>query len=43
VKIGQPYYDALKAADKAWDAGHIDVSLMANYLESLLLGQLTEA
>ena len=38
----QPYYDALKAADRAWDAGHIDVSIMANYLEGLLLGQLTE-
>jgi len=38
----QPYYDALKAADRAWDAGHIDVSVMANYLEGLLLGQLTE-
>ncbi|HEY6305208.1 MAG TPA: hypothetical protein VI488_01965 [Candidatus Angelobacter sp.] len=39
----QPYYDALRAADQAWDAGHIDVSMMANYLEGLLLGQLTEA
>jgi Fic family protein len=38
----QPYYEALKAADRAWDAGHIDVSEMANYLETLLLGQLTE-
>ncbi len=38
----KPYYDALKAADQAWDAGHIDVSVMAAYLERLLLGQLTE-
>lgn len=37
-----PYYEALAAADKAWEAGHIDVSVMANYLEELLLGQLTE-
>ncbi|HEY6347807.1 MAG TPA: Fic family protein [Candidatus Angelobacter sp.] len=38
----QPYYAALKAADRAWDAGHIDVSVMSNYLEELLLAQLTE-
>jgi fido (protein-threonine AMPylation protein) len=38
----QPYYDALKAADLAWHTGHIDVSAMADYLEGLLLGQLTE-
>jgi hypothetical protein len=38
----QPYVDALKAADKAWDAGHLDFSVMANYLEGLMLGQLTD-
>lgn len=38
----QPYYAALRAADLAWHNGHIDVSVMADYLEGLLLGQLTE-
>ncbi len=38
----QPYYDALQAADKAWDAGILDVSQLAKYLEGLLIGQLTE-
>jgi len=38
----KPYYSALGAADKAWEDGHIDVSVMAGYLEGLLLGQLTE-
>jgi Fic family protein len=38
----KPYYDALKAADKAWDAGQLDVSVMANYLSDLLKGQLSE-
>jgi Fic family protein len=38
----KPYYAALKAADRAWDEGNLDVSVMADYLETLLLGQLTE-
>jgi Fic family protein len=38
----QPYYDALKAADLAWHQGHIDVSVMADYLDGLLFGQITE-
>jgi Fic family protein len=38
----RPYYAALKAADRAWDAGHLDVSEMAYYLEGLLRGQVTE-
>lgn len=38
----KPYYAALKAADNAWDAGHVDVSVMAYYLEGLLKGQVTE-
>lgn len=38
----QPYYDALKAADIAWENGKLDVSVMANYLQNLLKGQLTE-
>jgi len=37
-----PYYDALEAADRAWDEGKLDVSVMAKYLEELLKGQLTE-
>jgi len=37
-----PYYEALKAADIAWDQGKLDVSVMARYLEDLLKGQLTE-
>lgn len=38
----QPYYDALKASDKAWVQGDFDVSQLAVYLGALLLGQLTE-
>ena len=37
-----PYYDALGAADRAWDEGKLDVSVMAKYLEGLLKGQLTD-
>jgi len=37
-----PYYAALEAADRAWDEGKLDVSVMAKYLEGLLKGQLTE-
>lgn len=39
----QPYYQALKAADMAWEAGHLDVSVMAGYLSDLLKGQLSES
>jgi Fic family protein len=38
-----PYYAALEDADRAWDQGKLDVSVMAKYLEGLLKGQLTEA
>jgi len=38
----QPYYDALEAADRAWNDGKLDVSVMAKYLEELLRGQLTD-
>ena len=38
----RPYYDALEAADRAWDDGKLDVSAMAKYLEELLKGQLTD-
>jgi hypothetical protein len=37
-----PYYEALKAADRSWTEGHIDVSQMADYLADLLRGQLAE-
>jgi hypothetical protein len=37
-----PYYAALKAADRKWDEGHLDVSVMAEYLAELLKGQLSE-
>jgi hypothetical protein len=37
-----PYYAALRAADRRWDEGHLDVSLMADYLADLLKGQLSE-
>lgn len=39
----QPYYAALQAADRAWDAGQFDVSQLATYLEDLLKAQLSEA
>ena len=39
----RPYYDALGAADRAWDEGKLDVSAMTKYLEELLIGQLTES
>jgi len=37
-----PYYDALRAADSAWEDGHFDVSELANYLEGLLGDQLSD-
>jgi Fic family protein len=39
----KPYYAALRSADKAWEAGHYDVTELANYLSDLLTAQLTEA
>jgi Fic family protein len=38
----QPYYYALRAADRNWDEGHLDVSEMVAYLTNLLKGQLSE-
>jgi Fic family protein len=38
-----PYYEALKDADRHWNDGHFDVSKLAEYLEGLLVGQLTES
>ena len=36
------YYAALQAADRAWDAGHFDVSELADYLSDLLAAQLAD-
>lgn len=38
----EPYYAALRAADKAWDNGDYDLSQMAAYLAGLLIGQLRD-
>jgi Fic family protein len=38
----EPYYAALREADRNWNEGHFDVSQMADYLAKLLTGQLTE-
>ncbi len=39
----EPYYDALRSADRAWENGHFDVSELANYLQSLLKAQLSNS
>ena len=39
----QPYYDALRAADYAWDQGDFNVSQLAEYLSGLLKAQLAES
>ena len=39
----EPYYAALRAADRAWADGHFDVSELADYLSDLLKAQLTDA
>jgi Fic family protein len=38
----EPYYAALQAADRAWEEGHFDVSVMAEYLSDLLKQQLSQ-
>jgi hypothetical protein len=38
----KPYYDALRAADIAWEHGQFDVSELAAYLSGLLKLQLSE-
>ena len=38
----EPYYAALKEADKHWSNGHFDVSVLADYLQKLLKAQLSE-
>lgn len=37
-----PYYAALRSADKAWAEGNFDVSELAQYLDGLLADQLAE-
>jgi len=39
----QPYYDALKAADLAWEQGDFNVSQLADYLSGLLKAQLADS
>lgn len=39
----EPYYEALKDADRHWANGHFDVSVLADYLQQLLKAQLAEA
>ena len=39
----QPYYDALRAADNAWEEGDFDVSQLADYLSGLLKAQLSDS
>jgi hypothetical protein len=38
----QGYEDALIAADRAWDAGHLDFSEMEEYLAALVQAQLED-
>jgi len=39
----QPYYEALRSADRAWAEGHFDVKELALYLQDLLRDQLNDA
>jgi Fic family protein len=41
VENRKPYFEALDAADAAWDRGQLDLSSMENLLEGLLARQLT--
>jgi Fic family protein len=38
----KPYYEALEAADRAWEFGNLDISVMENYLAGLLMEQLQD-
>lgn len=38
----QPYYDALRAADRAWENGNLDCSALEQYLAGLLNDQLQD-
>lgn len=37
-----PYVEALRAADRAWEQGNLDLTLMVTYLARLLEAQLTD-
>jgi Fic family protein len=37
-----PYYEALRAADRAWEGGHLDIAEMDSYLARLLEAQLND-
>lgn len=37
-----PYYEALRAADRAWDGGNLDLSEMSNYLAKLVKEQISD-
>jgi hypothetical protein len=39
----QPYYEALQAADRAWEDGQFDVSQLVAYLSDLLKAQLADS
>ena len=39
----KPYYDALKAADRAWANGNLDLTELEAYLANLLTDQLSDA
>ncbi len=38
----EPYYEALRDADRAWEEGHLDCSKLESYLAELLIAQLSE-
>jgi len=38
-----PYYEALKAADRAWENGNLDLSTLESYLAQLVSEQLSDA
>ena len=38
----QPYYDALRAADRHWEQGDFNVSELSHYLGKLLIDQLSD-
>ncbi len=39
----EPYYQALRAADSAWEAGHLDFNQLEEYLAGLVQAQLLDA
>jgi len=38
----KPYYEALREADKEWENGHFNVSVLTQYLSELVKAQLTD-